>query len=210
MAISAAALADDLGTEGSNVTSKLGATTVTTGISLGFWFDNLASRNRLRKIAQGYLVWFIVSGWLLLYPLTESGQWPSMVMACMCVVSHFTHRSQMLVACSQPVPYRWWDGADDHRWTLYGALMNYLASKGPMPFGLDIFSICRQMYVLLPMPVHRPHVSSHSRFVCRGSQQLNKVERYTDAGDQLPRNLYLTDGGTCRSAVCRCTSTVHP
>ena len=86
MAISAAALADDLGTEGSNATSKLRATTVTTGISLGFWFDNLSMRGRFVKLARGFLVWFLVSGWLLLYPaMEEHRQWLSVVMGCLYV-----------------------------------------------------------------------------------------------------------------------------
>ena len=81
MAISAAALADDLGAEGNSTTSKFRATTVTTGISLGFWFDNLGHCWRMCKIAEGYLVWFLVSGCLLLYPFTERGHWLSVIMA---------------------------------------------------------------------------------------------------------------------------------
>ena len=86
MAISAAALADDLGTEGSASTSMFRATTVVTGISLGFWFDNLGPWARFCKMLQGYVVWLMVSGCLLLYPLTEQEeQWPSLVTGCLYV-----------------------------------------------------------------------------------------------------------------------------
>ena len=58
---------------------------MTTGISLGFWFDNLIACDLFCKNVQGYAVWFLVSGWLLLYPLTERGHWLSVVMGCLYV-----------------------------------------------------------------------------------------------------------------------------
>lgn len=68
MAISAAALADDLGKEGGEGAFRMRSLLVTTGFNLGFWFDNVGrcSREFCTVVCQGYAMWLLVGLPLLL------------------------------------------------------------------------------------------------------------------------------------------------
>lgn len=85
MAISAAALADDLGKAGSAAMFSLRSLLVSTGFNLGFWFDNLGrcTPELCGAVYQGYVVWFLVGLPLLLraYGVGGSGSnWLSALM----------------------------------------------------------------------------------------------------------------------------------